>query len=114
MNKLFTKIVGAALGLTMAIGVGVAVASNSKEATPVYAADQTVTWSPAAASELGTAFTTFTAGGTKTGNVSSGSYSWSWTRTYMSGTKDHPRCSNGQLSHRSCSRCQMWSSSPRG
>ena len=37
MNKLFTKIVGAALGLTMAIGVGVAVASNSKEATPVEA-----------------------------------------------------------------------------
>ena len=38
MNKLFTKIVGAALGLTMAIGVGVAVASNSMEATPVQAA----------------------------------------------------------------------------
>ena len=36
MNKLFTKIVGAALGLTMAIGVGVAVASN-REATPVHA-----------------------------------------------------------------------------
>ncbi len=36
MNKLFTKIVGAALGLTMAIGVGVAIASN-KEATPVEA-----------------------------------------------------------------------------
>ena len=34
MNKLFTKIVGVALGLTMAIGVGVAVASNSKEVTP--------------------------------------------------------------------------------
>ena len=38
MNKLFTKIVGAALGLTVAIGVGVAVASNSKEATSVFAA----------------------------------------------------------------------------
>lgn len=37
MNKLFTKIVGAALGLTMAIGVGVAVASNS-EAVPAHAA----------------------------------------------------------------------------
>ena len=37
MNKLFTKIVGAALGLTMAIGVGVAVAS-SQEAVPVHAA----------------------------------------------------------------------------
>lgn len=37
MNKLFTKIVGVALGLTMAIGVGVAVASN-REAVPVHAA----------------------------------------------------------------------------
>lgn len=36
MNKLFTKIVGAALGLTMAIGVGVAVGSN-REAAPVEA-----------------------------------------------------------------------------
>ena len=39
MNKLFTKIVGAVLGLTMAIGVGVAVASNSKAAEPVHAAE---------------------------------------------------------------------------
>ena len=38
MNKLFTKIVGAALGLTMAIGVGVAVASNRQDAVPVHAA----------------------------------------------------------------------------
>lgn len=37
MNKLFTKIVGAALGLTMAIGVGVTVGSNSIEAAPVEA-----------------------------------------------------------------------------
>lgn len=36
MNKLFTKIVGVALGLTMAIGLGVAVGSNS-EAVPVHA-----------------------------------------------------------------------------
>ena len=38
MNKLFTKVVGIALGLTMAVGVGVAVAS-SKEALPAYATD---------------------------------------------------------------------------
>lgn len=38
MNKLFTKIIGAALGLTMAIGVGVAVGNASKEAVPVEAA----------------------------------------------------------------------------
>lgn len=43
MNKLFTKIVGAALGLTMAIGVGVAVAS-SREAVPVYATDPSYTY----------------------------------------------------------------------
>lgn len=36
MNKLLTKIVGAALGLAMAVGVGVAVASN-RGAVPVYA-----------------------------------------------------------------------------
>lgn len=39
MNKLFTKIVSAALGLTMAIGVGLTVASNS-EAVPVHAVDE--------------------------------------------------------------------------
>lgn len=43
MNKLFTKIVGVALGLTMAIGVGVAVGSN-KEVTPVHAADIETTY----------------------------------------------------------------------
>ena len=37
MNKLITKIVGAALGLTMAVGVGFAVAEGIKGATPVYA-----------------------------------------------------------------------------
>ena len=36
MNKLFTKIAALALGATMAVGVGVAVASNS-EAVPVHA-----------------------------------------------------------------------------
>ena len=44
MNKLFTKIVGVALGLTMAVGVGVsaAVGSSSKE-VPVHAAGGTFT-----------------------------------------------------------------------
>ena len=40
MNKLFTKIAGVAIGLTMAIGVGVAVGS-SREATRVYASTDT-------------------------------------------------------------------------
>ena len=39
MNKLITKIVGAALGLTMAVGVGFAVAAGVKETVPVYAAE---------------------------------------------------------------------------
>lgn len=37
MNKLFTKIVGACLGLTMAVGVGIAL-TNSKDSAKVYAA----------------------------------------------------------------------------
>ena len=37
MNKLFTKIAAVVLGMTMATGVGVAVASNGKEASPVSA-----------------------------------------------------------------------------
>ncbi len=37
MNKLFTKIAALALGATMAVGVGVALASSEKEATPVKA-----------------------------------------------------------------------------
>ena len=43
MNKLFTKIVGVALGLTMAIGIGVAI-GNNREAVPVHAADTTYTF----------------------------------------------------------------------
>ena len=40
MNKLITKIVGATLGVTMAVGVGVAVANNNKEASPAYATNR--------------------------------------------------------------------------
>ena len=88
MNKLITKVVGVALGLGLAVGVGAGVVAGNKTITKAEAAESTVTWTASAASDLGSAFTTFTAGGTKTGNVSSGSYSWDWTRTYMSGTKD--------------------------
>lgn len=38
MNKLFTKIAAIVLGATMATGVGVAVASNTRESTEAYAA----------------------------------------------------------------------------
>ena len=41
MNKLFTKIVGVALGLTMAVGAGVAVSANNGEVVPVHAAVST-------------------------------------------------------------------------
>ena len=44
MNKLITKIVGAALGLTMTVGVGVAVGVNAKsDIVPAEAANQSVT-----------------------------------------------------------------------
>ena len=45
MNKLLTKIVGVALGASMAIGVGVAVVANSGEAKVARAASETVTLS---------------------------------------------------------------------
>ncbi len=42
MNKLLTKIVGAALGVAMTVGVGVAVASNAnKDMKPAYASEAT-------------------------------------------------------------------------
>ena len=44
MNKLFTKIAALVLGMTMAVGVGVAVGSN-REATPVHAVTSPYTWS---------------------------------------------------------------------
>ncbi len=53
MNKLFTKIAGVAIGLTMAIGVGVSVGSN-KEALPVRAETQTATFAPSNFSGQGT------------------------------------------------------------
>lgn len=51
MNKLMTKIVGACLGLTMAVGVGVAIASN-KKAVPVRA-DVSYTWEKISSSTFG-------------------------------------------------------------
>ena len=63
MNKLFTKIVGAALGLTMAIGVGVAVANNSKEATPVHATDSTYTFTSKAWADSTSSWTSDKYGG---------------------------------------------------
>ena len=53
MNKLFTKIAGLALGAVMAVGVGVAVASN-REVTPAHATAGTVTLSSGTYSGSGT------------------------------------------------------------
>ena len=44
MNKLLTKIVGAALGTAMAVGVGVAVASSNRGFESAHAAEQSVTF----------------------------------------------------------------------
>ena len=57
MNKLITKIVGAALGLTMAIGVGVAAGASRKEAVPVHAADGSATISGGTVEGSGTSAT---------------------------------------------------------
>lgn len=77
MNKLFTKIVGAALGLTMAIGVGVAVGSNSKEATPVHAA-------PAVSYDLDLSQASALSSRTPTGSYS---YTTVYTLTMASGSR---------------------------
>ena len=45
MNKLLTKIVGAALGLTMTVGVGVAVASQQNSGVQKAEADTIISWS---------------------------------------------------------------------
>jgi len=58
MNKLFTKIAALALGATMAVGVGVAVASSGKEATPVHAANGSVTLNTTFFDLSGTTYTT--------------------------------------------------------
>ena len=64
MNKLITKIVGVALGLSMATGVGVAVARSNRDVKPAFATNPTspvtVDWSNGATqpSVNGTAFTT--------------------------------------------------------
>ena len=73
MNKLMTKIVGAALGLTMAIGVGVAAGSNNKEISQVNAAE--------------TEGSTQTLTITRNSFSTSGGYAWySWTQNTTGGT----------------------------
>ena len=62
MNKLITRVIGAALGLTMAIGVGVAVLCDSK-VTPVYAADSTYTFTSASWADSTQSWTSDKAGG---------------------------------------------------
>ena len=72
MNKLFTKIVGAALGLTMAIGVGVAVASN-KEVTRVDASPESgYTAATMTAGTNGSSCTVNTYSGIKVGTSKAG------------------------------------------
>ena len=75
MNKLITKIVGAALGLTMAVGVGVGFAVGSgKEAVPVRAdGESTYTIGWGTASGTSGTYTNFT---TNSGSVN-GILSWS-------------------------------------
>ena len=93
MNKLFTKIAALALGATMAVGVGVAFASNSKVAEPVNAADQlaytltfgTGTNSSTAVTTSTTAATTMSGG---TDYVTSTPYTSLSGNVYKSGTSN--------------------------
>ena len=69
MNKLLTKIVGAALGLTMTVGVGVAVANSNNAVEPVRATSGTYTigWGASGTNQTFSATTgtvTFAAGHT--------------------------------------------------
>ena len=96
MNKLFTKIAALFLGMTMAVGVGVAVGSGSK-ASEVRAAEQTVSWS-ASTGSLGNQISSLN--GTKTGNISTGSFSWDYTRKLValkSGKSDYVAMNNGYM-----------------
>ncbi len=82
MNKLFTKIAIAFVGLAMAVGVGVAFASSGKEATPVHAADSlayTITLKDSGNSSDGTAAKTALADIVSSGN----SYVSSVTASYV-------------------------------
>lgn len=73
MNKLITKIVGAALGLTMAVGVGIAIGASRSEAVPVRAdGESTYTIGWGTASGTSGTFTNFT---TTSGTVN-GILSW--------------------------------------
>lgn len=75
MNKLFTKIATAFVGMAMAIGVGVAIGNSGvKEANAV---ESTVSWT-ASSGGLGS--------GIGTGTISTGDYSWDYERTLVSGT----------------------------
>lgn len=93
-NNFITKIIGATLAFAMMIGgaVGINAAKEAKEVN-ADAGDITVTWI-AQSGDLGEAFTSFTANGTKTGTITTSSdspsvsYDWAYTRTYKSGTKD--------------------------
>lgn len=94
MNKLFTKIATAFVGIAMAIGVGVAVGSHS-DARRANAADTTVTWTATAANNLGSQISS--KGKTATGTVTltdggTNSFSLSYTRTLVnlkSGKSDY-------------------------
>ena len=81
MNKNLTKIAALNVSLAMAIGVGVAlgVKNNVKS---VRAAEETVSWTASAAENFGSAISS--QGGTATGTISTGSYSWNYTRTLVS------------------------------
>ncbi len=89
MNKNLTKIAALSVGLAMAIGVGVGLGVKNNIRS-VSAAEETVTWTASAGTNLGSAISS--QGSTATGTISTGSYSWNYTRTLVwlkSGSSDY-------------------------
>lgn len=79
MNKLFTKVAALTLGVAMAAGVGVAL--GSANASEAKAAEETVSWTATAASDLGSAISEVN--GTDVGTITTGSFTWDYTRTLV-------------------------------
>ena len=82
MNKNLTKVAALSVGLAMAIGVGVGLGARKAAVRSVKAAEDTVTWTATAAANLGSKISA--QGETATGTISTGTYSWDYTRTLVS------------------------------
>lgn len=81
MNKLFAKIGVVVAGFALAIGTGIGAINGTKDLRQAKAAEQTVSWTATAANNLGS--TIASVNGTDSGTVSTGTFSWDYTRTLV-------------------------------